>query len=106
MLSGKLYYRIGEVAEYLGEEPSTLRFWEKEFKQIRPVKRNNERLYRPEDVALLETIQYLLREEKYTIEGAKRQLGRRKGYLLDKVRLIGDLEEIRDTLKEIRDRIK
>ncbi|NPA46753.1 MAG: MerR family transcriptional regulator [Chlorobi bacterium] len=105
MLSGKLYYRIGEVAEYLGEEPSTLRFWEKEFKQIRPVKRNNERLYRPEDVQLLELIRYLLREEKYTIEGAKRQLQKRKGYILEKKRLIDELTSIRDTLKNIRDGI-
>ena len=63
MLPEKLYYRISEVADHLEVEPSTLRFWEKEFKQIRPVKRNNERLYRPEDVRLLELIKYLLREE-------------------------------------------
>jgi DNA-binding transcriptional MerR regulator len=106
MSSGKkLYYRIGEVARILDVEPSTLRFWEKEFKQLRPLKRHNERLYTPEDIELLKQIKFLLKEEKYTVEGARRQLAQRKGYLLRKQRLIEELEKMRDTLQQWRDQL-
>jgi len=102
MSSGKLYYRIGEVARMLDVEPSTLRFWEKEFKQLRPLKRHNERLYTADDIALLKQIKFLLKEEKYTVEGARRKLAQRKGYLLRKQQLIEELEKIRDTLVQLR----
>ncbi len=105
MLPEKLYYRIGEVAEYLDVEPSTLRYWEKEFRQIRPVKRNNERLYRPEDVETLELIKFLLKEEKYTIEGARAKLAKRKGYVKTKRQMLRDLEQLRDMLKKWRDNL-
>ncbi len=105
MLPDKLYYRIGEVAEFLGVEPSTLRYWEKEFRQIRPVKRNNERLYRPEDIKTLELIKFLLKEEKYTIEGARAKLAKRKGYIKTKQQILRDLEHLRDKLKKWRDNL-
>lgn len=71
----KLYYSIGEVSQMLGEEPYVLRYWETEFEQLRPQKnRAGNRIYTDRDIALLKAIRYLLREKRYTIEGAKEQL--------------------------------
>lgn len=65
---------ISEAAEVLGVEPHVLRFWEKQFPQITPLKQRNRRYYRPEDMAALQEVKALLYAEGFTIEGAKRQL--------------------------------
>ena len=71
----KLYFKIGEVSELLGEEPSTLRYWESEFKVLSPKKSGiGHRLYRRKDVELLLRIKLLLRDKRYTIEGARQTL--------------------------------
>ncbi len=71
----KAYFRIGEVARILGVKPYVLRYWESEFKAIRPQKsRSQQRLYRRRDVELLLRIKHLLYEERFTIAGARRKL--------------------------------
>ncbi len=71
----KAYFRIGEVARILGVKPYVLRYWESEFKAIRPQKsRSQQRLYRRRDVELLLRIKRLLYEERFTIAGARRRL--------------------------------
>ena len=78
----KLYYSIREVAEMLDVEPYVLRFWEKEFPTLKPRKsQGGLRIYRQADIDELMVIKELLYTEKYTIEGAKRQIamGRREG---------------------------
>ena len=73
----KLYYAIGEVSELTGLEQHVLRYWETEFDELDPRKnRAGRRVYTAEDIAVVERIQHLLREEKYTIEGAKQVLAR------------------------------
>jgi len=70
---------IREVADELSLEPHVLRFWEKEFPQIKPMKRGaGRRYYRAEDVAQLRRIQSLLHDQGYTIKGARALLGGRK----------------------------
>jgi DNA-binding transcriptional MerR regulator len=71
----KLYYSIGEASEIVGVKQFVLRYWETEFPSVKPVKsRSNRRLYRREDVERLLKIEQLLHEEKYTIDGARKQL--------------------------------
>ncbi len=71
----KLYYRIGEVAEVVGVEPHVLRYWESEFKSIRPQKSpKGQRVYSRRDLEKLLRVKDLLYTEGYTIAGAKRQL--------------------------------
>ena len=71
----KLYYSIGEVSELLGVVQHVLRYWETEFKELAPRKnRAGKRLYRESDIETLRQIKRLLYEERYTIEGARRQL--------------------------------
>ncbi len=66
---------IGEVAEALGLPQHVLRFWEKKFHQIRPVKRSGgRRYYRIEDIALLTEIRGLLHDQGYTIRGVQKLL--------------------------------
>ncbi|HLU68576.1 MAG TPA: MerR family transcriptional regulator [Kofleriaceae bacterium] len=73
----KEYFRIGEVAQIAGVEPYVLRFWETEFKRLRPSKtRTSQRVYSRRDVSLVLRIRDLLYEEGYTINGARRQLQR------------------------------
>ena len=72
VLFKKQYYPISEVAGWFKVNTSLLRFWENEFDVLKPRKnRKGDRLFRPEDVKNLQLIYHLLRERKYTIEGAK-----------------------------------
>lgn len=71
----KLYFKIGEVSELLGVEPYVLRYWETEFPVLSPKKSGTgHRLYRRKDVELLLRIKHLLRDKRYTIEGARQSL--------------------------------
>ena len=74
-IPNKMYFRIGEVAEFLNIKPYVLRYWETEFPDIKPVKsQSNQRLYKRRDVEMLVAIKRLLYEEKFTINGARQHL--------------------------------
>ncbi len=75
MIPDKLYYRIGEV-EAITEVPAyVLRYWESEFKLLRPKKNPaGQRLYRKKDLELVLRIKSLLYDERLTLEGAKKRL--------------------------------
>jgi DNA-binding transcriptional MerR regulator len=76
-LPPKLYYRIGEVAELVGVEPHVLRYWEREFRSIRPTKSaKGQRVYSRRDVENLMRVRELLYSEGFTIAGAKKKLQR------------------------------
>ena len=66
---------IGEVSAALGIKTHVLRYWEDQFPQLRPLKRaGGRRLYRPDDVALIERINALVSREGYTLKGARMAL--------------------------------
>ncbi len=66
---------IGEVARRTGIATHVLRYWEARGMKLRPVKRaGGRRLYRPEDVAMIERLQHLTQTEGYTLDGAMRAL--------------------------------
>lgn len=112
----KAYFRIGEVARILGVEPHVVRYWESEFKSVKPVRsKSDQRLYRKRDVETLQVIKKLLYEEHFTINGARQQLVKFKSTAeesgkeeqiqnreqmggLDRLRLI----QIKKVLQEIR----
>src|SRR5579862_6772919 len=76
-LPAKLYFRIGEVAELVGVEPHVLRYWEREFRAIRPTKSaKGQRVYSRRDVENLMRVRELLYREGFTIAGAKKKLQR------------------------------
>jgi DNA-binding transcriptional MerR regulator len=71
----KQYFKIGEVSEILDVEPYVLRYWESEFKILKPTRtRARQRLYHKKDLELLLEIKHLLYDEKFTIAGAKKRL--------------------------------
>jgi DNA-binding transcriptional MerR regulator len=71
----KLYYSISEVSKITDIEQYVLRYWETEFEQLKPQKnRAGNRIYTNKDIQLILYIKELLREKKYTIEGAKKIL--------------------------------
>ncbi len=72
ILYTKQYYGIGEVAGMFQVNASLLRYWESEFDILKPRKnKKGDRFFRPDDIKNLQLIHHLLRERKYTIEGAK-----------------------------------
>ena len=71
----KLYYSISEVSTLTGLEQYVLRYWESEFEQLRPAKnRAGNRIYTTKEIRLIWEIKRLLRDEMYTIDGAKKFL--------------------------------
>ena len=75
MIPDRVYFRIGDVAEITGIKPYVLRFWEKEFEMIHPVKNNSgQRIYRKSDVEAVLLIKRLLYVERFSIEGAKKRI--------------------------------
>jgi DNA-binding transcriptional MerR regulator len=109
--SDRLYYRIGEVSRITGLKPHVLRYWETEFKVIKPHKAGSlQRLYRRKDLDLILKIKKLLYEEGFTIAGAKkkiRDLERAENELI-KVRPgeRGPEEKDRELLAAIREELK
>lgn len=74
-LPHKLYFRIGEVASLVGVEPHVLRYWEREFRTIRPTKSaRGQRVYSRRDVETLMRVRELLYSEGFTIAGARKKL--------------------------------
>jgi DNA-binding transcriptional MerR regulator len=79
ILFQKRYYSIGAVSAMFKVNVSLIRFWENEFDILKPKKNGKgDRLFRPEDVKNLQLIYHLLREKKYTIEGARDFLKKNK----------------------------
>jgi len=73
--AGRLYYSISEVSEMIGVKPHVLRYWETQFKMLRPKKgRGGARMYRKRDVEILFEVKQLLYENRFTIAGARRKL--------------------------------
>jgi DNA-binding transcriptional MerR regulator len=119
----KLYYSISEVSKIAGLEQYVLRYWETEFAQLKPAKnRAGNRIYTNKDIKFIFEIRRLLRDEKYTIEGAKKLLanyqpepeGGEQLSLIDmppKKRIQdqevkAELIEVRDFLVEFMERLK
>jgi DNA-binding transcriptional MerR regulator len=92
----KMFYTIKEISKLLDENESTLRFWEGEFKELRPRRSSGgKRLYSEDDIKLLKKIKYLLRERKVSIEGAKEHMSGKT----EELDLIGKLEEVKRILE-------
>ena len=87
----KLYYSISEVSKITNIEQYVLRYWETEFEQLNPQKnRAGNRIYTNKDIQLILHIKTLLRERKYTIEGAKKIL---ENYAPEKVLQSSEVEK-------------
>ncbi len=115
----KLYYSITEVGKILDLKPHILRYWETEFPVLHPKKnRAGNRAYRKKDIDIAQTIKYLLYDEGYTIEGARKKIQWLKDQDVDLrtypknsasqqkpelPQLMGLLRDVRDGLKQMQE---
>lgn len=103
ILQQKLYYPISQVAKWFNVNTSLLRFWENEFDILKPRKnRKGDRMFRPEDVKNLQIIYYLLRQRKFSIEGAKKYIKQNKNKAEVNIQLIQSLTKFRSFLLEMK----
>lgn len=103
VLFKKQYYAISEVAGWFNVNTSLLRFWENEFDILKPRKnRKGDRLFRPEDVKNLQIIYQLLRQRKYSIEGAKEYLKVNKDKADTQLQLTTTLQKFKGFLLELK----
>ena len=105
ILFKKQYYSIGDVAAMCKENTSLIRYWEKEFSILKPKKnKKGDRFFRPEDVKNLKMIYHLLRERKYTIDGAKEFLKNNKA-AGERHEMIESLQKIKSFLLELKNNL-
>ncbi len=103
----KLYYSIGEVSDKVGQEAHVLRYWEQEFNVLSPRKnRAGRRVYTKDDIETVERIRYLLKDEKYTIEGARQAIARDERGAEVQEEIEDDLKTLRSFLVELRDQLE
>jgi DNA-binding transcriptional MerR regulator len=99
----KKYYSITEVSELCKVKTHTLRFWEKEFKDLKPITRKgNRRYYQKDDIELIQRIHSLLYQEGMTIKGAKRNLKPSDQEQRNDIRSQSMLEELERLLAKIK----
>jgi DNA-binding transcriptional MerR regulator len=103
VLSQKLYYTISEVASWFKVNTSLLRYWENEFDILKPRKtRKGDRLFRVEDIKNLQIIYFLLRQKKYSIEGARTYLKQNKSQAYTEAQLVQTLTKFKTFLLELK----
>ena len=104
-LPEKRYYSIGEVAKAFDVQPSLLRFWEKEFKEIQPKKKTSgTRKYTTENILTLQFIYHLVKEKGMTLEGAKKQL-QNKSNSGSKEEMLAKLERVKAALIQLKEKM-
>jgi DNA-binding transcriptional MerR regulator len=107
-LPPKLYFRIGEVSELVGVEPHVLRYWESEFRSVRPSKSSKgQRVYSRSDVESLLRVRDLLYREGFTIAGARKRLQRAGAEAEEATAATGSRDsKMRESLRALRSEIE
>ena len=99
----KRFYRIGDVADILGIPASTLRFWEKEFTIIKPVRNaKNTRLYTPKDIETIKMIHYLVKEKGLKLDAAQAMIRRNRDGVSKRIEVIDRLKSIKSQLLHLK----
>jgi DNA-binding transcriptional MerR regulator len=99
----KVYYSIGEVAELFDVNASLIRFWEKEFDVLKPMKnKKGNRLFTQKDMDNLRLIYHLVKERGFTLQGAKDKLRENREDVVNYVEAIDSLNRIKGFLLEIK----
>jgi len=100
----KLIYTMGEVAEMLGENPSAVRYWSNYFEKFIKPDRNakGNRLFHPEDVETLRQVQFLVKKQGLTLDGAALRLQEDRRSVEKRVKALTLLKEIQAQLQQVR----
>lgn len=100
----KLYFTIKEVASHFGVNESLLRYWESEFKEIRPKKTTTGvRQYTREDIEQIELVYSLVKDKGMTLEGARQTLKIKKDEEIRRLDVIRKLESIKKELNDLKE---
>jgi DNA-binding transcriptional MerR regulator len=100
----KLYYTMGEVAEMFDINASTIRYWEKHFKHLKPKKNNKgNRQFTTKDIGDLKLIYHLLKERGLTIKGAQAKIKENKEDVTDNASIVDRLQKIRQLLSDMKE---
>ena len=103
----KLFFRIGEVAAFTGVPPYVLRYWESEFKLLKPRKNHGgQRVYRRHDIELVLRIKGLLYQDRLTLEGAKKRLQQEARMRTQQLELPTPDPQVRVVLRQLRTRLE
>ena len=98
----KIHYTIGDAAKLIGEAPSLIRFWENEFKQLKPQKTaKGIRKYTQKDIELLKLIHHLVKEKGMTLEGVRSYL-KHQPNPDSQAELLNKLKGIKDFLTQLK----
>ena len=100
----KLIFTMGEVAQELGENTSAIRYWSNYFEQFVKPQRNakGNRLYHPEDIETLKQIQFLVKNQGLTLEGARQRMTEDRRSVEKRVKALDMLKEIRADLIQVK----
>lgn len=104
--STRKYYKIGDVSRMLDIPASTLRFWEKEFKQLRPMKnKKGDRIYNLKDIEILKNIKFLTHEKGIKISKAESKVKKLTDEQGSNAELLKRLRELRKMLLQLKENI-
>ncbi len=102
----KRYYTIGEVAEMYDVSTSMIRYWEKEFSNIKPHKNaKGDRRFTAKTIEQLNLVYHLVKERGFTLEGAKNEIQNKSKKLDHKLELRNKLQEVRSGLDDLLKRL-
>lgn len=102
-----MYYSIGEVAEMIDVTPSSIRYWESNFKELAPrTNAKGTRYFTKEDIETVKLINYLVKERGLTIKGAQQKLADNKAETVNNWEIVKRLQELKKELTSIRDEME
>lgn len=103
----KKYFKIGEAAEIIGVPASTLRFWEKNFPQIKPMKnKKGDRIYSSKDIDVLKEIHYLSHNKGVRLANVSKKVSRNAVHTDARVFLIQQLRDFKDKLLKLKEQLE
>jgi len=100
----KLFYKMGEVAQIIGESESLVRFWSNSFPKLIKPQRNakGNRLFSKEDLEMLKQLHVLIKDDGLSLEGAGKKIAASRKKVEGRVKVVESLKEIRSQLVEVK----
>ena len=106
-LTEKKYMKIGEAAALIGVPASTLRFWEKNFPQVKPMKnKKGDRFYTQKDLDVLKEIHYLSHSKGLKLASVSKNVKRNEDGISPKTKLVQELREFREKLLKLKEQLE
>jgi len=103
----KTYLKIGEAAEIIGVPASTLRFWEKQFPQIKPMKnKKGDRFYNAKDMEVLKEIYYLSHSKGVRLSQVSKKVKRDDAKITPQADLISQLRNFKEKLLKLKEQLE